>query len=40
MKDLYTFDHTSEDSVVTYKEINEAYDRLFTKIGIPFLKGR
>lgn len=39
MKDLYTFDESEEASVSTYWEICKAYDRVFQRIGVPFIKG-
>ncbi|CAG8747145.1 4506_t:CDS:2, partial [Dentiscutata erythropus] len=36
MKDLYTFDATEEAALKTYEEINEAYKKIFTRIGLPF----
>ncbi|XP_042859358.1 probable proline--tRNA ligase, mitochondrial [Penaeus japonicus] len=38
MKDLYTFDESEEASVSTYWEICKAYDRVFQRIGVPFIK--
>uniref|UniRef100_A0A182SNU4 proline--tRNA ligase n=1 Tax=Anopheles maculatus TaxID=74869 RepID=A0A182SNU4_9DIPT len=38
MKDLYTFDIDRARCQETYEEVNEAYVRLFTEIGIPFVK--
>ncbi|XP_071536694.1 probable proline--tRNA ligase, mitochondrial isoform X2 [Panulirus ornatus] len=38
MKDLYTFDDSEEAAVVTYNEICNAYDRVFQRIGVPYLK--
>lgn len=40
MKDLYTFDDSEEAAVVTYNEICNAYDRVFQRIGVPYLKGQ
>lgn len=39
MKDLYTFDIDREATLRTYEEVNEAYGKLFSTIGVPFLKG-
>ncbi|CAG8567772.1 11171_t:CDS:2 [Racocetra fulgida] len=36
MKDLYTFDVTEEAALKTYEEVNEAYKKIFTRIGLPF----
>ncbi|XP_042242439.1 probable proline--tRNA ligase, mitochondrial [Homarus americanus] len=38
MKDLYTFDSSEEAAVTTYNKICGAYDRVFQRIGVPFLK--
>lgn len=38
MKDLYTFDVSREASLQTYEHVNEAYWKLFSTIGVPFLK--
>ncbi|CAG8559501.1 4482_t:CDS:10 [Paraglomus occultum] len=37
MKDLYTFDKTEEASVNTYKEVVDAYKRIFSRIGLPYV---
>ncbi|CAG8527983.1 14724_t:CDS:2 [Cetraspora pellucida] len=37
MKDLYTFDVTEEAALKTYEEVNEAYKKIFTRIGLPFV---
>lgn len=39
MKDLYTFDIDREASLRTYEEVNEAYSKFLSTIGVPFLKG-
>jgi len=36
MKDLYTFDKTEEASMNTYKEVVNAYKRIFSRIGLPY----
>jgi len=36
MKDLYTFDKDEESALNTYNQVSEAYDRIFTRIGVPF----
>jgi len=36
MKDLYTFDVNEEDALATYDAVNEAYRRMFERIGLPF----
>lgn len=38
MKDLYTFDVDRAASLRTYEEVNEAYWKLLSTIGVPFLK--
>lgn len=38
MKDLYTFDNSVEAAHDTYQEICSAYDRIFHRLRIPFLK--
>ncbi|XP_049279116.1 probable proline--tRNA ligase, mitochondrial [Anopheles funestus] len=38
MKDLYTFDVDRDCCQTTYKAVNEAYDRIFSEIGVPFVK--
>uniref|UniRef100_A0A182M4Y8 Probable proline--tRNA ligase, mitochondrial n=1 Tax=Anopheles culicifacies TaxID=139723 RepID=A0A182M4Y8_9DIPT len=38
MKDLYTFDIDRGRCHETYEEVNEAYGRLFSEIGVPFVK--
>ena len=37
MKDLYTFDVNEEAASKTYEEACKAYDRVFTRIGVPFV---
>ena len=37
MKDLYTFDSTTEGALVTYKRVRQAYDGFFNEFRIPFL---
>ena len=37
MKDLYTFDKTEEASINTYKEVVDAYKRIFSRIGLPYV---
>lgn len=38
MKDLYTFDSSLDAARETYEQVNDAYSRLLTKIGIDFVK--
>ena len=40
MKDLYTFDKCEASAKETYQQITNAYNNIFTKIGVPFLKGK
>lgn len=40
MKDLYTFDACKQTAIQTYEEVNEIYRKLFTFLGIPFVKGK
>jgi prolyl-tRNA synthetase len=37
MKDLYTFDATTDDALETYEEVRAAYSRLFDELGVPYL---
>ena len=37
MKDLYTFDLNEELAEQSYKRISEAYEKIYRRIGIPFL---
>jgi len=37
MKDLYTFDKTEEASMNTYNEVVDAYKRIFSRIGLPYV---
>ena len=39
MKDLYTFDASHSDAEATYEEVNQCYQNIFNKIGIPLIKG-
>ncbi|KAG0719664.1 putative proline--tRNA ligase, mitochondrial [Chionoecetes opilio] len=38
MKDLYTFDGSEEAARDTYEEIGGAYNRIFQRLGIPYLR--
>jgi prolyl-tRNA synthetase len=40
MKDLYTFDVSAEAATETYKAVSEAYENIFRRIGIQYLRGR
>ena len=37
MKDLYTFDATAEDAYISYDLVAAAYQKIFQRIGIPFV---
>lgn len=39
MKDLYTFDQSIEKAQETYNLICQAYDRIFQRLRVPFVKG-
>jgi|688.fasta_scaffold314677_1 hypothetical protein len=39
MKDLYTFDKTVEAARETYDLICQAYDNIFQRLNVPFVKG-
>lgn len=39
MKDLYTFDVDIESAKDTYDTVGEAYNNIFSWIGIDFVKG-
>jgi prolyl-tRNA synthetase len=36
MKDLYSFDESLEAASLTYDDMQGAYHRIFTRIGVPF----
>ncbi|KAL1509638.1 hypothetical protein ABEB36_004345 [Hypothenemus hampei] len=38
MKDMYSFDITSESALNTYNSICDSYDRVFQRIGVDFIK--
>ncbi|XP_013385511.1 probable proline--tRNA ligase, mitochondrial isoform X2 [Lingula anatina] len=38
MKDLYTFDESVEKAEETYNSVCDAYNRLFTRLGVNFIK--
>ena len=40
MKDLYTFDETASAAMATYASVCRAYDRIFQRLGLPFVKVR
>jgi prolyl-tRNA synthetase len=37
MKDLYTFDYSTEEALNTYESVKHAYTRLFDELKIPYL---
>ncbi|KAI9209729.1 prolyltRNA synthetase putative [Polychytrium aggregatum] len=37
MKDMYSFDVSEQDALTTYDEVRGAYDRILTRIGLPFV---
>jgi prolyl-tRNA synthetase len=37
MKDLYTFDHSSDTALKTYEAVREAYNNLFNELKLPYL---
>jgi prolyl-tRNA synthetase len=37
MKDLYTFDHSSDAALKTYEAVREAYNNLFNELKLPYL---
>jgi prolyl-tRNA synthetase len=39
MKDLYTFDASAEAASETYEAVSEAYENIFRRIGIQYLRG-
>ena len=39
MKDLYAFDATVEAATETYKIMSTAYENIFKKIGINYVRG-
>lgn len=40
MKDLYTFDKSTHDAEITYRQIRTAYRNFFTELGVPFVEVR
>lgn len=39
MKDMYTFDMDKNLSMKTYESVSEAYEQIFSAIGIDYVKG-
>jgi len=40
MKDLYTFDVNAEEAVKSYHLIRDAYEKIFERLQVPFVKGK
>ena len=40
MKDMYTFDMNVEKATQTYEQLNEAYNKLFEQLQVPFVRGK
>ncbi|KAA0191924.1 Prolyl tRNA synthetase mitochondrial [Fasciolopsis buskii] len=38
MKDMYSFDATYEDAIVTYNNISRVYSELFDELGLPYYR--
>ena len=38
--DLYTFDTSIETAKETYKLVCDSYDRIFDRLGLPFIQGK
>ncbi|PVU93228.1 hypothetical protein BB561_003394 [Smittium simulii] len=36
MKDMYTFDSTEKDALISYKSVLEAYHRIFKRVGVDY----
>lgn len=36
MKDMYTFDENLETASIAYDDVQGAYDRIFSRMGVPF----
>jgi len=37
--DLYTFDADTSSAEATFDEVCDSYVRIFTRLGLPFVKG-
>ncbi|KAJ3189442.1 hypothetical protein HDU85_003072 [Gaertneriomyces sp. JEL0708] len=37
MKDMYTFDATADDALRTYQDVRQAYNRIFSRIGVRYV---
>lgn len=40
MKDLYTFDVSADAAIETYNAVSKAYENIFRRIGIQYLRGK
>lgn len=40
MKDLYSFDRDQSSATITYNRVCQAYEKIFKRIGVKFIKGR
>lgn len=40
MKDLYSFDRDQASAAVTYDLVGAAYEKIFKRIGVTYLRGR
>jgi prolyl-tRNA synthetase len=40
MKDLYTFDVSADAATETYKTVSKAYENIFRRIGIQYVRGK
>lgn len=40
MKDLYTFDVSADAASETYQAVSKAYENIFRRIGIQYLRGK
>lgn len=39
MKDLYSFDASTENALKTYQSVTEAYDGIFRELGVKYVRG-
>lgn len=39
MKDMYTFDVSQQTAEQSYSTVSEAYQRFFSQLEVPFVKG-
>ncbi|XP_065829100.1 probable proline--tRNA ligase, mitochondrial [Oscarella lobularis] len=40
MKDMYSFDISPEAAAITYERVNDAYEMIFSRLGVPFVKAK